>query len=957
MRVSESKLASVVAASVISCALTLLTGILRGQDGSDSADIPAPGNHSGVVPLQSEGNYLRFSHQAGRGLGFRDASTAVGGFLPFAQREMSLGFLDAQLLVTNHGRLGMNAGLGYRWLNVDESRLWDASLWFDLENTERRTLDQLGASVSTIGAFESRINFYAPLDRDAQTDAVLTDTSFQGNEVLIERTIWRTTPMLGVEGEIGGAVPGLDNALFGYLGAYSFDADEGVSANGFMARVEIEPVPSLLAFARLRSDSVFGTTVMLGGSIFFPTPAGSRRRPELRTRLFHPVRRNHRISRYSSMEQEHWTAINAETGHPYRVAHVDSESQDTPFGTFEQPFSSLENAVDSDANLIFVRAGSLFENQSVNLQDGQALLGEGEYHWIDEFTAGPVLLPQGAVNGELPVLSGSTIVLANGNEVAGWKILDSTADAIYGNNIQDFQIHHNLIDGSAGSAIRLEGVHGTGAIVENVISHNGATVQDASTVMVETTNEDHLDLQFQANLVEFNNQWELADLPEGSHVLGHAVQLSARDESSLAVEIHENVLAENSVPHAGVAVENQTGGDVAIASGNAIQIDADDTATITGLVTQNTVLDNGRFSGVANNAGQLMLYGGNGLVVDGQGQSQIDLVVGDNAFSGNGFLQDVSDSGQGLQWQAGSAVVLRSAIDSTAVFDITLRDNTMRNNGFIKNLDGVDGSAGYGLLVEAGSAGLDVLRMFNNEFDLNGDTVEGIQRVVGVDVLMKTMAATSELRLEIAGNTARVYRLDNTSGGVFEAFDGETLEAIDLLEVASRNSGVFDNYLDGAMADFLLTDVNDTSPQFGLEVSPRDYLGGVSAWYFGHSTCGYCRSQFVVLTALQGELDEEYPELSIDIIGVNEAGYEEDNSQMTAAGDLPWLQDVDQDNNGLSDVWRERWNITWRDVLILDSRNAPVGVFSLSSHNLNSSAAYSTLLDMLLDAAELNAVP
>ncbi len=113
----------------------------------------------------------------------------------------------------------------------------------------------------------------------------------------------------------------------------------------------------------------------------------------------------------------------------------------------------------------------------------------------------------------------------------------------------------------------------------------------------------------------------------------------------------------------------------------------------------------------------------------------------------------------------------------------------------------------------------------------------------------------------------------------------------------------------------------------------------------------------MVLTALQGELDEEYPELSIDIIGINEAGYEEDNAQMTAAGDLPWLQDVDQDNNGLSDVWRERWNITWRDVLILDSRNAPVGVFSLSSHNLNSSAAYSTLLNMLLDAAELNAVP
>ena len=108
---------------------------------------------------------------------------------------------------------------------------------------------------------------------------------------------------------------------------------------------------------------------------------------------------------------------------------------------------------------------------------------------------------------------------------------------------------------------------------------------------------------------------------------------------------------------------------------------------------------------------------------------------------------------------------------------------------------------------------------------------------------------------------------------------------------------------------------------------------------------------------MQTQLDEEYPEMSIDIIGLNEAGYEEDNAQMTAAGDLPWLQDVDQDGNGLSDVWRERWNITWRDVLILDSRNAPVGVFSLSSHNLNSSAEYTTLLNMLLDASTINTSP
>jgi hypothetical protein len=41
---------------------------------------------------------------------------------------------------------------------------------------------------------------------------------------------------------------------------------------------------------------------------------------------------------------------------------------------------------------------------------------------------------------------------------------------------------------------------------------------------------------------------------------------------------------------------------------------------------------------------------------------------------------------------------------------------------------------------------------------------------------------------------------------------------------------------DAAVSDFALADVNPTSSSFGVEVSPRHYLGAVSAWYFGHST-------------------------------------------------------------------------------------------------------------------------
>ena len=39
-----------------------------------------------------------------------------------------------------------------------------------------------------------------------------------------------------------------------------------------------------------------------------------------------------------------------------------------------------------------------------------------------------------------------------------------------------------------------------------------------------------------------------------------------------------------------------------------------------------------------------------------------------------------------------------------------------------------------------------------------------------------------------------------------------------------------------ALPDFKVIDVNAASPRFGQAVSPRDYLGEVSAWYFGQST-------------------------------------------------------------------------------------------------------------------------
>ena len=40
----------------------------------------------------------------------------------------------------------------------------------------------------------------------------------------------------------------------------------------------------------------------------------------------------------------------------------------------------------------------------------------------------------------------------------------------------------------------------------------------------------------------------------------------------------------------------------------------------------------------------------------------------------------------------------------------------------------------------------------------------------------------------------------------------------------------------GPLPDFELVDVNATSPSNQQVISPRDYLGQVSGWYFGFAT-------------------------------------------------------------------------------------------------------------------------
>ncbi len=102
---------------------------------------------------------------------------------------------------------------------------------------------------------------------------------------------------------------------------------------------------------------------------------------------------------------------------------------------------------------------------------------------------------------------------------------------------------------------------------------------------------------------------------------------------------------------------------------------------------------------------------------------------------------------------------------------------------------------------------------------------------------------------------------------------------------------------------------------------------------------------------MQQELNAAHPLLQIQILGINEKGLELSNSAITDGRDLPWLQDRDDDGNDLSDVWHDLWDITYRDVVVLEGDNSVFGTYNLTINDLATPENYQAMRALLVDAA------
>ena len=783
---------------------------------------------TGMPVSAPEERGLHFNLQAGH-LAFetfgRDESITPVELFPFVRVHDDLFFGDFRLFVNNSGDLGGNAGLGYR-LKSDWGDSYGASIWYDADDTTGELFHQLGLSLEVLAdAWEARANGYLPVGDTSQDFRVrLLNQRFVNTNIVYDQDRRWGEALPGVDLELGVRLPGRlsaehDLRVFG--GWYYFPGDKVEDINGFKARVQGDLFAGLSSQVEFTSDDTFGTNVMLGVSWAYDSkfraagPGGVR--PD---RLTEFVRRNYNI--IVPKQRELLTglvAINGQTGNPFVVQHVQTGGggpvlSDPPSGAVDSPFTSLADARAAGGDLIFVHAGSVISDSLV-LQNGDRLIGEGGGHTVDVVGFGEVLLPRATSGSGRPIIqstSGDSVVLASNTVFSGFIIDGSGGHGIVGNGISDALISHVDIRNTAGSGILLENTAGpvrfTDTRINNAagpalhINGGGGEVAFAGSIvnetgfalLVEDTTGGRVDLSG-ATIRDDGGTGILIDNADGDVVVG-----SARITNSTSAGIDIQTGAGDVRFHEAI-VANAAGAEIQIAdvSGTVLF----DAATVTanaggpGVSVMNSpgvaafgvlnVTATGATGLHVENSGGISIAGGN---ISATGASAA--VLRDTAMSV--VLTSISSDGAayGLEIVDAPGTFIVNGNGTLAsggwIRNATIAGVLLENAGTVgfQNLDltanaiGVDASyvdrlALTGMRVATSSSfGLravnsEVVEITNSLFDANGNASDASILLVADDVMGSTFALATST---VASDDGDAIRLMTAAGG-----EGSSLQA------------------------------------------------------------------------------------------------------------------------------------------------------------------------------------
>lgn len=445
------------------------------MDGGPAMSYEAGGQ--GYLPAL--GTHLRARYTT-QGYGQEEGNFDLGTLKLFQWDEGTASFIDGQVTMNDVSGVGYNVGLGHRVImpsltpwEPDAAKIYGISVWSDgSEIGKEKFFPQIGVSLEYLGdIWDLRANGYIPLEESKIDDPTPTgDLGYSGN-FLLQLTQARKDTALAV-GELELARRLGNRDAWGFVGGYTLSSDE-FDTEGYRVGARGYLLPDLLLQVAVTDDELFHTNTIVSVVWFIGrtrsdySPTGT-----LTNRLREPVMRNDYVATIQSTVSggealtETVTVDGEEVEEPIRIVHVDSTADGGGDGTFEAPLNNLNNvnANSQEGDIVLMHGGSVFTEQTADLQIEQRLLGEGGdvENFVNTNQLGQIALPEtapGALEGPVPIIDNTAVdavITRDLNEIANFTI-DGGANGIVaatGGSGSAF-IHNMTIENLTGDGISL----------------------------------------------------------------------------------------------------------------------------------------------------------------------------------------------------------------------------------------------------------------------------------------------------------------------------------------------------------------------------------------------------------------------------------------------------------------------------------------------------------------------
>lgn len=416
-----------------------------------------------------------------------------------------------------------NLGIGYRRVIRANGLAGVAGVhgWLDRRLTERGSrFHQITSGLEWLGeSVDVRMNGYIPLSDKREItipNATPEGPELAGTGILVDTngTILEE-PQGGLDLELGlemgqyfDVVRDNTDRLHVYAGGYYFDGPNTENVAGWRTRFTADVTEDVQFGARFQRDDERGSQGFLDATLRFPLGHKSSYREQgIRARLDESPERDIDIvtSEKVTDDGNRVQVLNAATGAPQEVLHVDNTAAAAGDGSAESPFNTLSDAqaAASAHTIIYLHRGDgtdTGQDQGIALnQTGQQLIGSGA---VFAYDSGAFITANGAKpTGTLIATATSAPVVGNVNPNQDGITITADNVTVAGVTVD------NANTGRDGIKVIADGAS---ASAQNVTIQDVTTQNNRNGIYILGTNDGAVSTMLQGVVATSNNQHGVA---------------------------------------------------------------------------------------------------------------------------------------------------------------------------------------------------------------------------------------------------------------------------------------------------------------------------------------------------------------------------------------------------------------------------------------------------------------